>query len=128
MIAVVYSGSKFANWKLSEKGKEVVDVRTNGINPFFNDEKFVLNLLNKNTELINYAERIKKIYFFGPGASSPERIGVVKDALSQFFKYSKVFVAHDVEAAAKATCDDKPGIICIIGSGSNTGFFDGKKV
>lgn len=128
MIAVVYSGSKFANWRLSDKGKEVVDVRTNGINPFFNDDKFILNLLNKNSKLINYAEGIKKIYFFGPGASSPERISVVKDALSLFFKNSKVFVAHDLEAAAKATCDDKPGIVCIIGSGSNTGFFDGKKI
>ncbi len=128
MIAVVYSGSRFANWKLSGKGNEVIDVRTNGINPFFNDEKFILQLLNKNTTLINYAEEIKKIYFFGPGASSKERRETVKAALSRFFRYSKVFVSHDIEAAAKATCNDKPGIVCIIGSGSNTGFFDGKKV
>ncbi|MBD3748195.1 MAG: hypothetical protein IE931_01760 [Sphingobacteriales bacterium] len=128
MIAVVYSGSRYANWKLAGKGKDVIDVKTNGINPFFNDEKFILQLLNKNTPLINHAEEIKKIYFFGAGASAKERTDVIKNALSQFFRFSKVFVGHDLEAAAKATCDDQPGIVCIMGSGSNIGFFDGKRV
>lgn len=63
MIAVVYSGSRYSNWRLTEK-KEVIEVRTNGINPFFNDEKWILQLLNKNTKLINNAEAIKKIYFW----------------------------------------------------------------
>lgn len=128
MIAIVYSGSKYANWRLSNKGKEVIELRTNGINPFFNDEKYITQLLNKNAELINHAEEIKKIYFFGAGSSSTERNETVKNALVGFFKHSKVYVSHDLEAAAKASCDDKPGIICIVGSGSNTGFFDGKKV
>jgi N-acetylglucosamine kinase-like BadF-type ATPase len=128
MIAVIYSGSRYANWKLAGKVNEVIDVRTNGINPFFNDEKFILQLLHKNSKLINYAEQIKKIYFFGAGASSKERKEIINTALSKFFKYSKVSVEHDLAAAARATCDDKAGIVCIIGSGSNTGFFDGKKV
>ena len=116
MIAVIYSGSRYANWKLAGKVNEVIDVRTNGINPFFNDEKFILQLLNKNSKLINYAEQIKKIYFFGAGASSKERKEIIKTALSKFFKYSKVTVEHDLDAAARATCDDKAGIVCIIGS------------
>jgi N-acetylglucosamine kinase-like BadF-type ATPase len=128
MIAIVYSGSRYANWRLSNKGKDVIELRTNGINPFFNDEKYINQLLNKNAVLINHAEEIKKIYFFGAGSSSVERNETVKNALESFFKFSKVHVSHDLEAAAKASCDDKPGIICIIGSGSNTGFFDGKKV
>ncbi|OAQ41891.1 hypothetical protein A5893_01880 [Pedobacter psychrophilus] len=128
MIAIVYSGSRYANWRLSDKGKEVIELRTNGINPFFNDEKYITHQLNKNAQLINHAEEIKKIYFFGAGSSSKERNETVKNALAGFFKFSKVYVSHDLEAAAKASCDDKPGIISIIGSGSNTGFFDGKKV
>jgi N-acetylglucosamine kinase-like BadF-type ATPase len=129
MIAVIYSGSKHATWRLaSEKTKEVVELKTAGINPFFNDEKYIVQLLNKNSKLINYAEKIKKIYFYGAGSSSKERKEIVKSALGSFFKYSKVNVDHDVAAAAKATCDDKPGIVCIIGSGSNCAFFDGKNV
>lgn len=128
MIAVVYSGSRFANWKIADKGKEILDVRTVGINPFFNDEKYILQLLNKNIKLIHNAEQIKKIYFFGAGASSKDRNQTISNAFTKFFRYSKIYVHNDLLAAAKATSDDKPGIVCIIGSGSNAAFFDGKKI
>ncbi len=127
MIAIVYSGSRYSNWRLFDKN-EVIELRTNGINPFFNDDKFITQLLNKSTKLINNAEAIKKIYFFGAGASSKERKEIIKSSLGSFFKFSKVYVAHDIDAAVKVSCDDKPGIVCIIGSGSNVAFFDGKKV
>lgn len=128
MIAVVYSGSRFANWKITDKGKEILDVRTVGINPFFNDEKYIFQLLNKNIKLIHNAEKIKKIYFFGAGASSKERNEVINNAFSKFFRYSKIYVDHDLHAAAKASCNDKAGLVCILGSGSNAAFFDGKKI
>ncbi|HEX7366166.1 MAG TPA: hypothetical protein VF273_03665 [Pelobium sp.] len=127
MVAIVYSGSRYSNWRLVDK-KDVIEVRTNGINPFFNDEKFINQLLNKNPKLINNAEAIKKIYFFGAGASSKERKEIIKKGLSDFFKFSKVYVENDLDAAAKVSCDDKPGIVCVIGSGSNAAYFDGKKV
>src|SRR6478672_6428296 len=128
MIAVIYSGSRVANWKIANKGKEILDVRTIGINPFFNDEKYILQILNKNIKLIHNAEQIKKIYFFGAGASSKERKEIISNAFSKFFRYSKIIVNHDLLAAAKASCDDKLGIVCTVGSGSNAAFFDGKKI
>lgn len=73
-------------------------------------------------------QKPSKKYIFGAGASSKERNQIIHNALSKFFRYSKVYVAHDLDAAAKASCDDKPGIVCIIGSGSNASFFDGKKI
>lgn len=128
MIAVVYSGSRYADWKLADKSGLVAQFRTTGINPFFNDQKHILQILNKKSELINYAEKIKKLYFFGAGASSDERKDLVYNALSQFFKHSKIIVKTDQQAAAIATCHEKPGIAGIIGSGSTAAVFDGKKV
>lgn len=128
MIAVVYSGSRFADWKLAEKGNVVADFRTVGINPYFNDEKFIIQLLNKNIQLINNAEKIRRIYFFGAGASSRERKEIVLNAFNSFFKFGKVTVEHDLKAAAIATCKDTPGIVGILGSGANAAFFDGKKI
>ncbi len=128
MIAVVYSGSRFADWKLAEKGKIVSDFKTQGINPFFNDEDSINQLLNKNIQLINNAEKIKWVYFFGAGASSPERQEVVAHAFSTFFRNSRVIVDHDLKAAGLAACGDEPGILGILGSGSNAAYFDGKKV
>lgn len=128
MIAVVYSGSRFADWKLSEKGEIVSEFKTPGINPFFNDEKSIIHLLNKTNELIYHAEEIKRIYFYGAGAFSKGRQKIIEDAFTTFFRYSKVVAEHDLAAAAIATCKDKPGIVGILGSGSNAAYFNGKKI
>ncbi|MDB5014496.1 MAG: hypothetical protein JWQ25_2698 [Daejeonella sp.] len=128
MIAVIYSGSRYAFWKLADKSQIISDFKTPGINPFFNDEKFIVSLLNKNTDLINNAEKIKKIYFFGAGASSKARKEIVSNALSSFFKFGKVFVEHDLLAAALATCEHEKGLLGIIGSGSNAAYYNGKTI
>jgi len=128
MIAVVYSGSHYAHWRLADKGKTIASFKTNGINPYFNDEKHILQLLNKNINLIHHAEEIKRIYFFGAGASTDELKLTIYNALSAFFKYGKVTVEHDILAAAIACCKNSPGIVSICGSGSNAAWYDGKKV
>jgi len=128
MIAVVYSGSRFADWRLAEKGKIVAGFKTMGINPYHNDERYITQIFNKNNSLINYAERLKKIYFFGAGASSEERKQTVYHAFKTFFRYSKVFIEHDMLAAAIATGGNEPSLVGILGSGSNAAYYDGKRI
>jgi glucosamine kinase len=128
MIAVVYSGSNYADWRLADRGRTIASFKTGGINPYFNDEKHIIQLLNKNINLIHHAEEIKRIYFFGAGSFSSDLKNTVHNALSTFFKFGKVTVEHDIDAAAIACCKNKPGIICICGSGSNAAWYDGKKV
>ena len=128
MIAVVYSGSRHADWKLAEKGITISEFRTPGINPYFNDENYIAQFLNKNMHLINNAEKIKNVYFFGAGASSMEQQELVANALGRFFRFSKVIVEHDLKAAALSSGGDEAGIIGILGSGSNAAYFDGKKI
>lgn len=128
MIAVVFSGSRYADWRLAEKGRVLHGFRTSGINPYIQDERFIFQLLNKNTQLINNAEKIRKIYFFGAGASSKERQEKIEKVFTQFFKNAKVKVSHDMLASAISTFGNDKGIIGIIGSGSNAAFYNGRKV
>ena len=128
MIAVVYSGSNNAGWRLAKQGRTVASFNTNAINPYFNDEKYIVQLLNKNINLIHHAEEIKRIYFYGAGASSEDLRQVIHNALSTFFKFAKITVGHDIEAAAIACCRNNPGIVGICASGSNAAWYDGKKV
>lgn len=128
MIAIVYSGSNYADWRLADKDSIIATFKTSGINPYFNDEKQIIQLLSKNINLIHHAEEIKRIYFFGAGSSSAELKNTVHNALSAFFKFGKVTVEHDITGAAIACCKNAPGIISIIGSGTNAGWYDGKKV
>jgi len=127
MIAVVYSGSRTAFWKLTQNGQVVAHCSTPGINPCFADSKSILQILNKKIVLVNHAENIKKIYFFAAGASSADRKEELAKTLSSFFKYSKVVVENDLFGAAKAACYDKTGIVGVLGSGANCAYFDGKK-
>ncbi|WP_285010913.1 hypothetical protein [Pedobacter faecalis] len=126
MIAVVYSGSKTAFWKIARDGKAVAECTMPGINPCLNDPKAILNALNKKTTLINHAESIKKIYVFAAGASSPERKNELAETLGQFFRYSKILVKDDIYGAAISACYNHTGIVGILGSGANCAYFDGK--
>ena len=128
MIAVVYSGSNYADWRLAEKERTIASFKTNGINPFFDDEKHILQLFNKNINLIHHAEEIKRVYFFGAGASTNGLKTVIHDAFASFFKFAKITVAHDMDAAAIACCKNSPGIVSICGSGTNAAWYDGKKI
>lgn len=128
MIIVAYSGSRFANWRIADKGRVITGFKTAGINPLQNDERYILQLLHGNSNFINYAERIKRIYFFGPGIADQDKATTVYNALSLFFKNAKVYAYLDMQAAAIATCRDQEGLISIIGSGSNVAYFTGKKL
>ncbi|MBO9672973.1 MAG: hypothetical protein J7577_05990 [Sphingobacteriaceae bacterium] len=127
MIAVVYSGSKTAFWKLTQNGQVVSHCNTTGLNPCFVDPKTILQILNKKIVLVNNAENIKKIYFFAAGASSADRKEELAKTLSSFFRYSKIVVENDLFGAAKAACYNKPGIVGMLGSGAHCAYFDGKK-
>ncbi|NII81423.1 hypothetical protein H9N25_02530 [Pedobacter riviphilus] len=127
MVAVVYSGSKTAFWKLTQNGQVVAHCNTTGLNPCFVDPKTILQILNKKVVLVNNAENIKKIYFFAAGASSADRKEELARTLASFFKYSKIVVENDLFGAAKAACYDKPGIVGMLGSGAHCAYFDGKK-
>ncbi|MES2455253.1 MAG: hypothetical protein V4594_06930 [Bacteroidota bacterium] len=126
MIAVVYSGSKTAFWKIARDGKTIAECSMPGINPCFNDQKSILQFLNKKATLINHAESIKKIYVFAAGASSPERRNELAETLGMFFKYSKITVRDDLYGAALSACYNNTGIVGILGSGANCSYFDGK--
>lgn len=128
MIAVVYSGSRYAFWKIAQNGKIIAECTTQGINPCLNDQKSILQLLNKKNELVNYAESIKKMYFFAAGTSSDERKKELTHSLAAFFKHTKIYVDSDVTGASIAACYNKTGIVGILSSGSICAYFDGKKV
>ena len=53
---------------------------------------------------------------------------MIKNALKFVFPKSKIHVDHDLMGAAKALCGNEKGIACILGTGSNSCFYNGKKI
>lgn len=125
MLLVADSGSTKADWKFGLAGSDLV--HTSGFNPFFHDENYIVASLEASA-LLALKDSVTQLYFFGAGCSSETRNAVVAAALRRFFSQASVVVDHDIKAAAIATNGDQPGISCIIGTGSNSCFYDGKQL
>jgi N-acetylglucosamine kinase-like BadF-type ATPase len=83
-----------------------------------------------NNELVPQLkkERPLEIYYYGTGCASNENAAIVKKALRKTFPGASTQVTHDLMAAARATCGNNKGISCILGTGSNSCYYDGKKI
>jgi glucosamine kinase len=108
--------------------KQVTETNTIGFNPFFHDEWFILNEVFANTILRENGPKAKHVYFYCAGGSSKELQMKVARGLYINFKNADIKVDHDLDGAAFATCDGKPGIACILGTGSNSCYFDGTTI
>lgn len=130
MILVADSGSTKADWKIFN-GQEIEEskISTRGFNPFFHNEEFIVEELNKNERLKEIAQEVKKVYFFGAGCSSETRNNIIRSGLKSFFPNSIVEVDHDLHGAVYSVfTPGEPCIVSILGTGSNSAYYDGKTV
>jgi len=69
-----------------------------------------------------------EVFFYGTGCSNAANVRQVKKAVKNVFPGAEVRVDHDLMGAARALCGDKKGIACILGTGSNSCYFNGKRI
>ncbi|WP_316817840.1 N-acetylglucosamine kinase [Pedobacter nyackensis] len=127
MILVADSGSTKTDW-MGYSPNEQINFSTQGINPYFLNAHDIFKLFSKKKEIAQYASKVKEVYFFGAGCSSPDKVEVISNGISSFFTNAYVAVEHDLMGSAYATCGDKPGLTCILGTGSNISYFDGQNL
>lgn len=120
-------GATKSEWSVIGKGK-VKTVITQGISPYFLNTDQIRELLLE--ELVPHIRNIKigEIHYYGTGCANPENAKIVKKALKQIFPTASVEVTHDLLAAARALCGDEKGIACILGTGSNSCFYNGRRI
>ena len=128
MVLIVESGSTKSDWVLlSPENKQDV-YSSMGFNPYFHSSAVIENELRRHAELMSHAEKIQQIYFYGAGCSSSEMNDIVKLGLTNVFTNAHIQIDHDLMACAYATYSGNPSICCIIGTGSNSCYFDGETV
>lgn len=128
MLVVVDAGSTKADWLVHDGTKLVGSYQSMGFNPLFHDEQTVVNELNGNAGLKSICGNVRDVKYFGAGCSSPDMNAIIAKGLRRFFHQANIIVEHDLLGSALATCGREAGIACIIGTGSNSCWFDGKKV
>lgn len=128
MILLADGGSTKVDWCLIDQGKKIKQVYTKGANPFFRSREDISEELKTVLipELKGYP--IDKVYFYGAGCAFPEKNEIIRLAIADNIDASEIFVGSDLLAAAKGLCGRSKGIAAIIGTGSNSCFYDGKEI
>lgn len=128
MILIADSGSTKTDWCVSDNGKALYRVYTQGINPFSQSEGEIVKVIeNELKPQLPYVE-IDKIHFYGSGCR-PEISHVIVNAINTSLPgINNVYVESDLLAVARALCGRNEGIACILGTGSNSCLFDGENI
>lgn len=127
-ILIADGGSTKTDWSVVSGNRETERIRTRGINPFFQTEEEISAEIRDNLiPQIRQYDVIEAVYFYGAGCAFPEKNEILRRSVTHYLPVS-VEVGSDLLAAARALCGHYPGIACILGTGSNSCLYDGKKI
>lgn len=121
------SGSTKTEWCLLE-GKTRKTFTTQGLSPYFLSAEQIEYIIEN--ELVPQLKKKlpEEIFFYGTGCSNAANVKLVRKAVEKVFPGTGVMVDHDLMGAARALCGKEKGIACILGTGSNSCYFNGKKI
>jgi len=121
------SGATKAEWCIINNGKKKT-LFTQGISPYFLNKDQIAELVQ--VELANKLKKteVDKIYYYGTGCANPQNAKIVAGALKEVFPKAKIEVNTDLMAAARSVCGKGKGIACILGTGSNSCYYNGRAI
>lgn len=124
-ILLADSGSTKTDWMLADDKDGILEFQTQGINPVRDSKDAILGLLSAELPAHIPADAaVREIHFYGAGCIG-EYSGKVADGLTALHPEARINVNSDLLGAAVALCGDTPGIVGILGTGSNSGYYDG---
>ncbi len=130
MILIVDSGSTKCDWIAVDKdGKQMLEkMRTKGLNPAILPEKKLRKRIKKNKDLKDNREAVTHVFFYGAGCGTEKPNALLEKVLKDIFFNAEIHVREDTMAAVYSTINhkDEAAVVCILGTGSNCSYFDGK--
>lgn len=129
MILIADGGSTKADWiAINRDQSEAFRVRTLGLNPAVISEEELNDRIVHMFQLVQVKDEVTEVYFYGAGCGTPKPSKILKNILQTIFVNAKIQVAEDMLAAVYAATGLEPAIVCILGTGSNSCYWDGEKV
>lgn len=128
MLLIADSGSTKTDWILTDGKTNKFRYNTIGYNPYFIDTENIYQSISQKLISQLNASKVKKIFFYGAGCATAEKVDIVYKALLRCFPTSEISVGHDMLAAARALLGKSRGFAAIIGTGSNTCIYDGVNI
>ncbi len=128
MVIIADCGSTKCDWLLVHGERDQQLENTVGFSPFFHTTAEIADIIT--TQLLPKIKpgEVTRVWFYGTGVHDEHRGEIVAAALRSVFPNAGVEVEHDLLASARATCKHSAGIACILGTGSNSCYYDGKRI
>ena len=124
MNLIIDIGGTRGRWYIVDKSI-ISSYETNGFNPFTSTINVLEHILKNLKDKFDFSS-INNIYYYGAGISTDNKKIIVKNKLEDFFNRSNIKINSDLLGSCRALCDNNEGIVCILGTGSNSCYFDGK--
>ena len=127
MILIADSGASKTDWRLLSAEGNIEQAQSIGYNPYYQPiDQFDQEV--REVLVPQVKQRVEKIFYYGTGCSSDKNRQMIRTALERYFADAHIEVWHDLLAAARALCGEDPGIACILGTGSNSCYYDGVRI
>ncbi|MEN8187830.1 MAG: BadF/BadG/BcrA/BcrD ATPase family protein [Bacteroidota bacterium] len=127
MILVADSGSTKTSWiAIGNDGETLFKIETKGLNPAVFPKETLYDRVVSKKELYDNKEGVEKIYFFGAGCGTQTAANYLNEVFEGIFENAEINIHEDTKAAVKSLQTNEPGIVCILGTGSNCSYFDGE--
>lgn len=124
---IAESSTTRTEWSLIENGQELEHAFTSGLNPFFMSRREISHSIRLELPPAFFKRRWSHVYFYGAGCSGPEKNKIIESSLVAQFK-TPVTVMSDLLGAARGLLVRESGLACILGTGSNSCFYDGQEI
>jgi len=120
------AGSTKVEWTfLASNGSVIASVKTEGINAILADPKSYRPVFEKVVATLPHNMCVEEVDYYGAGCATPEICDKMKDSLLDVWNEADISVSSDLLGAARAIFGTEKGIVCILGTGSNSCLYDG---
>lgn len=126
MILIADCGGTKSDWCLVNRGTVTYRFIGAGINAaVINDVDALAGIFESVKTQLSHHDTISNIFYYGAGATGTSAL-LITELLKNVFPFTAVEVSTDMLGAARSLCGNRPGIAAILGTGSNSCYYDGR--
>ena len=126
MTLVIDSGGTKLFWRHIKSDGSITQGVESGFHPLFGSKEDLQAIVVSIKDSVN--EPINKIFYYGTGASTEAQINLIEEVFYSQFDSTQIEVNTDLLAVARALCNNRSGFACILGTGSNSCYYDGDSI
>lgn len=126
---IAEAGSSKIDWVLlGQSGEVISQVSSIGLNALMSDIEELVDVFMDVFVKFSISGTLKEIHYYGAGCANAVVCAKIRDGLSRVWESDSINVYSDLFGAAKGCLKSSSGIIGILGTGSNSGLYDGSRL